>query len=197
MNAYTEDLKRARELRDSQKYFHEKYPRLYTSDAAGLVNALEIAEQYNIPIDNLYCHGNGVISLSGRTGSFEFVFRNSYNFAYRATDYKIDASKLYVHLSFGGCGRLNLVSAIGGNSSYLYEGEFQEEWENFLDKILSYHPVQYDDVNNEYFFTVPDGYRLFCDFPEILSKAEEKFDKLNAKRKIERLKKQIEELENA
>ena len=50
-------------------------------------------------------------------------------------------------------------------------------------------------VNHEYFFTVPDGYKLFCDFPDILKKSKNKFKKLNETHEISELKEKLRKLE--
>lgn len=189
------DIKRARETKENIEYFRNKYTRLYTDDLRRIADALEIAEQYDIPIDKMCLSSFDMILLSGKTGSFEFYISHSYCFTNRATDYKIDENMWYVRLSFCGCGRLNLVTPVNRYSNYLYSGEFQTAWEEFIEIIKGYHPVQYDDINNEYFFTVPDGYKLFCDFPEILEKTKNKFKKLNETREIEELKEKLRKLE--
>lgn len=195
MANYSDDIIRARETQESIEYFRNKYTRLYTHDLRRIADVLEIAEQYDIPIDKLWLSSFDRILLSGKTGSFEFYIRHSYCFTNRATDYKIDENLWYVHLSFCGCGRLNFINNANGNNDYLYEGEFQTAWEEFVETIETYNPVQYDDINNEYFFTVPDGYRLFCDFPKILEKTKNKFKKLNETREIEELKEKLRKLE--
>ena len=190
------DIKRALETKESIEYFRNKYTRLRTDDLRRIADVLEIAEQYDIPIDKMCLSSFDRILLSGKTGSFEFYIRHSYCFANRATDYKIDENMWYVHLSFCGCGRLNLVTPVNRNSNYLYSGEFQTAWEEFIEIIKGYHPVQYDDINNEFFFTVPDGYKLFCDFPEILEKSKNKFKKLNETLEIAELKEKLRKLED-
>ena len=188
MANYSDDIIRARETQESIEYFRNKYTLLGTHDLRRIADVLEIAEQYDIPIDKMWIGSFDRISLSGKTGGFEFYIRHSFCCTNRATDYKIDENMWYVHLSFCGCGRLNIINNANGNNGYLYEGEFQTAWEEFVETIGTYNPVQYDDINNEYFFTVPDGYRLFCDFPEILEKTKNKFKKLNDTREIEELK---------
>ena len=195
MENYSEDIRRARETQESIEYFRNKYTRLYTHDLRRIADVLEIADQYDIPIDKMWLGSFDRISLSGKTGSFEFYIRHSYCFTNRATDYKIDENMWHVHLSFCGCGRLNLVTPVNGNKDYLYSGEFQTAWEEFIETIKGYHPVQYDDMNHEYFFTVPDGYKLFCDFHEILEKSKNKFKKLNETREIAELKEKLRKLE--
>lgn len=189
------DIERARKTQKSIDYFQKKYRRFYGCDLRRIADVLEIAEQYDIPIDKMWLESFDRISLSGKTGSFAFYIRHSYCFANRATDYKIDENEWYVHLSFNGCGRLNIINNANRNNGYLYEGEFQTAWEEFIETIKGYHPVQYDDINNEYFFTVPDGYKLFCDFPEILEKTKDKFKRLNETREIEELKEKLRKLE--
>lgn len=190
------DIELARKTQRSIEYFKKKYARFYECDLRRIAYVLEIAEQYDIPIDKMWLSSFDRIALSGKTGSIEFYIRHSYRFTNRATDYKIDENEWYIHLSFGGCGRLNFINNANGNNGYLYEGEFQTAWEEFIEIIKGYHPVQYDDINNEYFFTVPDGYKLFCDFPEILEKTKEKFKKLNETREIAELKEKLRKLEN-
>ena len=195
MSEYSEDIKRAIETKENIELLRKKYPRYYAHDISRLVDVLEIADQYAIPIDNMWLNSYNTILLSGKTGSFEFIIIHSYQFSNRATDYKIDENNWYVNLSFRGRGRLNLVNNANGDNQYLYFGEFQKAWEEFIETIKGYHPVQYDDINHEYFFTVPDGYKLFCDFPDILKKAENKFNKLNKKREIEELNEKLRKLE--
>lgn len=191
-----QDIERARKTQKSIEYFRNKYTRFHGCDLRRIADVLEIAEQYDIPIDKMCLGSFDRILLSGKTGSFEFCIRHSYCFTNRATDYKIDKNEWYVHLSFCGCGRLNLINNSNGNNGYLYEGEFQTAWEEFVETIETYNPVQYDDMNHEYFFTVPDGYKLFCDFPEILGKTKDKFKKLNETREIAELKEKLRKLEN-
>ena len=195
MSEYSEDIKRAIETKENIELLRKKYPRFYAHDISRLVDVLEIADQYAIPIDNMWLTSYNTILLSGKTGRFEFIIRHSYQFSNRATDYKIDENNWYVHLSFGGCGRLNLVNNANANNQYLYFGEFQKAWEEFIETIESYNPVQYDDINNEYFFTVQDGYKLFCEFPDILEKTKNKFNKLNEKHEIAELKEKLRKLE--
>ena len=195
MENYSDDIRRAIETQESIEYFRNKYTLLGTHDLRRIADVLEIAEQYDIPIDKMRLSSFGRILLLGKTGNFEFHIRHSFYCTNRATDYKIDENMWYVHLSFRGCGRLNLVTPVNGNSDYLYSGEFQTAWEEFIETIKGYHPVQYDDINHEYFFTVPDGYKLFCDFPEILEKSKNKFKKLNETREIAELKEKIRKLE--
>ena len=195
MENYSDDIRRARETQESIEYFRNKYTLLGTHDLRRIADVLEIAEQYDIPIDKMRLSSFGRILLLGKTGSFEFYIRHSFYCANRSTDYKIDENMWYVRLSFCGCGRLNLVTPVNGNSDYLYSGEFQTAWEEFIETIKGYHPVQYDDINHEYFFTVPDGYKLFCDFPEILEKSKNKFKKLNETREIAELKEKLRKLE--
>ena len=189
------DIELARKTQRSIEYFKKKYARFYECDLRRIADVLEIADQYDIPIDKMWLSSFDRIALSGKTGSIEFYIRHSYRFTNRATDYKIDENEWYVHLSFCGCGRLNFINNANGNNGYLYDGEFQTAWEEFIETIESYNPVQYDDINHEYFFTVPDGYKLFCDFTDILVEVKNKFKKLNEAREIEQLKKRLEELE--
>ena len=195
MSEYSEDIKRAIETKENIELLRKKYPRYYAHDISRLVDVLEIADQHAIPIDNMWLNSYNTILLSWKTGSFEFIIRHSSQFSNRATDYKIDENNWYVHLSFGGRGRLNLVNNANGDNQYLYFGEFQTAWEEFIETIKGYHPVQYDDINHEYFFTVPDGYKLFCDFPEIIEKSKNKFKKLKETREIAELKEKLRKLE--
>lgn len=87
-----------------------------------------------------------------------------------------------------GCGRLEYV-----NSDYWYD--IENEWQEFMDVLKSYEPLDYDEVNNRYVYSLENGKRLIEAYDEL----EEAFkDKLNRKIKAVQLaqkKKQMELLQ--
>lgn len=129
-----------------------------------LPDVLEISEKYGIPVDKMYLHYG--YTLKERHANFEFSVCHGCNLTNKETGYKWSKNEWYIHLSFGGCGRLNFVNCnrYYQNSDVLYLGEPDKVWRDFLSKLLEYNPLDYDEINNEYLYTVEDGYRLYNDF---------------------------------
>ena len=68
MENYSDDIRRARETQESIEYFRNKYTLLGTHDLRRIADVLEIAEQYDIPIDKMRLSSFGRILLLGKTG---------------------------------------------------------------------------------------------------------------------------------
>lgn len=67
-------------------------------------------------------------------------------------------------------------------------------WEEFKDTLLSYNPLDWDDMNFNYVYSEEDGIRLYKDFDKIYSLYKNKFDKALKESKIWQLEKQLGEL---
>lgn len=57
------------------------------------------------------------------------------------------------------------------SSAYAYKAEAEDVWVNFLKRIQGYSPIDWDSVNNDYIFSVKNGYRLYKDFGDIYKQA--------------------------
>ena len=57
------------------------------------------------------------------------------------------------------------------SSAYAYKAEAEDVWVNFLKRIQEYDPIDWDGVNNDYIFSVENGYQLYKDFGNIHKQA--------------------------
>ena len=91
------------------------------------------------------------------------------------------------------CGRLAFV-----NERYYWA--INNEWDEFMNILKSYEPLDYDTINNEYIYDIEHGKKLIADYKDIVSNFEEKLhSKVNEiliQDKREQLKKLQEELED-
>ena len=63
-----------------------------------------------------------------------------------------------------------------------------------MEWIRSYNPIDWDNLNNEYVFSVRSGYRLYQDFKAKYDETREQMDNAVAKYKIEKLQAEIRRL---
>ena len=63
-----------------------------------------------------------------------------------------------------------------------------------MEWIRSYNPIDWDNLNNEYVFSVRNGYRLYQDFKAKYDETREQMDKAVAEYKIEKLQAEIRRL---
>lgn len=110
----------------------------------------------------------------------------NYNLTNSKTNYQLNGVDSIVIWSES-CGRLAFVS-----QDYWYE--IEEEWEEFCNILLSYNPLDYDYINNNYIYSLEDGKRLIVDYEEIVKNLREKINKKVKEVQIERKKKEIERL---
>lgn len=90
------------------------------------------------------------------------------------------------------CGRLAFV-----DDAYWYT--IDDEWKEFMKTLLSYEPLDWDELNNTYIFDVENGKRLIEDYKQILNEFMDKCHvrikayQIEQKRKeLERLQKELE-----
>ena len=103
--------------------------------------------------------------------------------------YKFDENKNYIQLDNGNIGRLmfGAVDSIDYPSTDII-------WKEFKDMLLSYNPLDWDDMNFNYVYSEEDGVRLYKDFAEIYRIYRNKFDEVLKASKIRRLEKQLSKL---
>lgn len=156
-----DDIALAVETINNTRALKKKYPGFALDQ---LPDVLEISEKYGIPVDEMYLHYG--YTLKKRYANFEFSVCHGCNLTNKETGYKQDKNEWYIHLSFGGCGRLNFANCnrYYQNSNILYSDEPNKVWHDFLSKLLEYNPLDYDGANNEYLYAIEDGYRLYNDF---------------------------------
>lgn len=83
------------------------------------------------------------------------------------------------------CGRLGFV-----DRDYWYT--IDDEWNELMQILRSYNPLDWDELNNTYIFDVENGKRLIDDYKQILS---EFLDKCHVKIKQYQLEQKRKELE--
>lgn len=57
------------------------------------------------------------------------------------------------------------------SSAYAYKAEAEDVWVNFLKRIEEYSPIDWDSVNNDYIFSIENGYKLYKDFSDMYKQA--------------------------
>ena len=132
-----------------------------------VVELLSAAIECDIPPEEMSVNGWQMIKLKRRYCSFEFDVVHNYRLTNKTTHQKLNDSKWYIHFGCGGCGRLNLCAS----SDYAYKAEAEDVWVNFLKRIQEYNPIDWDGVNNDYIFSVENGYKLYKDFGDIYKQA--------------------------
>ena len=75
----------------------------------------------------------------------------------------INDNEWYIVFDCGGCARLNFES----DSNFIYKPQCEEIWQDFLERIKGYNPLDWDTLNHEYIFTLNDGYKFYKAFESI------------------------------
>lgn len=132
-----------------------------------VVELLSVAIDCNIPPEEMSIDCCLGISLKQSHGYFKFGLTRGYKLTNKTTYEPSDKTKWYVRFSFGGCGRLNLCES----SKYAYKAEAEDVWVNFLKRIQEYDPIDWDDINNDYIFSIENEYKLYKDFGYIYKQA--------------------------
>ena len=117
----------------------------------------------------------------------DFSIEKRYHICNSSTGYQPKDDTWYVIWDNGNIGRLQFVSN-------KYYSDVQDEWEEFKNRLLSYNPLDYDDMNNFNVYDIENGKRLMADYQQIcnetLAKMTDKIKQVQlkeAKEKYERL----------
>ena len=87
------------------------------------------------------------------------------------------------------CGRLAFVAD-------KYWSSVCEEWNEFMDVLKSYSPIDYDSLNDVYIFDLENGKRLIADYERIKNDFIEKANKKIKETDIKQKKKELERLQS-
>lgn len=156
-----------------------------------VVNLLSVALECDIPPEEMSVGAWDTIKLKDSYRSFEFNVVHKYRLTNKTTHQTLTDSKWYIHFGCGGCGRLNLCAS----SAYAYKAEAEDVWVNFLKRIQGYNPIDWDGVNNDYIFSVENGYRLYKDFGNIYKEAVNAMRQTIAKYKKAELEAELKRLD--
>jgi hypothetical protein len=164
------------------KKYLEFFP--YSEEAKNNLKLCEYAEELGIKLNGSYypkidC-GYFVINSQIKAGKKYRLTNSKTNFEQNG----IDTIILWTE----SCGRLAFI-----NEKYWHD--VQEEWDWFCGKLLSYKPLDYDEMNNNYIYDVKNGKKLINDYKSIIEEFNEKLKEKIVKTEIEEKKKQIEKLQ--
>ena len=155
MNELQKDLQTARQIRVDLDQLYHKYG---SWNLYHIIRLLTVAVECNIPWIDLKA-GEGWVRMNKCPADFGFYFDREFHLVNTATNAQLEMAKWYICFKCGGIGRLNFV-----DSQYAYKQEPDKVWQDFLKWILSYEPIDWDDWNNEYVFSLENGLRLYRDF---------------------------------
>ena len=163
------------------------------STASNNLTLCEYAEELGVALDrksyypNMHCD---YFQINGQIKAGK-----KYYLVNSRTQYKINGFDTIVIWN-ASCGRLDFV-----NDYYWYT--IEDEWKEFMKTLLSYEPLDWDELNNTYIYDLENGKRLVEDYPQIhkefLDKCHVRIKayQLEQKRKeLERLQKELEESDN-
>lgn len=122
-----------------------------------------------------------------RTSYLDFNITKGYYITNNGTGHKSDPGQYYVHWDNGNIGRLQFVSSE-------YWGDVEDEWREFLERLKSYNPINYDPHNSHIVYDVENGKRIMEDYDDICKEFNDKFQRKIKKLKIERKQKELEKL---
>lgn len=175
-----------REVNNFYKGSYEIY--ISTVTLEFIINKISFAEKHDIPLSLiLSSYGNGM-RLCG-VGCVDFYIVHQPNVTNKQTYYKFDKNKNYIQLDSGNIGRLMF-----GNVNFIDYPNTDAIWEEFNTVLLSYNPLDWDDINFNYVYGEEDGVRLYKDFEDIYKAYKKKFDDVLNASKIQRLEKQLSKL---
>lgn len=106
------------------------------------------------------------------------------------THFKFSKDENYVVWDNGNIGRLQF----GDFRGEIYR-EFDGEWEEFQEKLLSYGALDYDPMNDRIIYDIENGKKLMLDYDEICREISSKIKVKEKKLEIEELEKRIRELQ--
>lgn len=112
---------------------------------------------------------------------------DAYHLHNSVTKYKFDPDKYYIHWDNGNIGRLQFIT-----KEYYYV--MTEEWQEFRNRMLSYNPVDYDELNDHIVYDIENGKKAMEDYKKICREIDSKMDKKIKQIKIQEMEEQLREL---
>ena len=168
----------------------KEYLKYFPRDTYAQNNLLlcEYAEELGVELSDKYYprieYGYFVINSQIKVGK-RYCLTNS------ATKYEQNGKDSLV-IWHESCGRLAFV-----NRDYWWD--IADEWNEFMNVLKSYNPLDYDELNNNYIYDIENGKRLindygkiYQDFMEKVNKKIKEIDIANKKKELERLQKELE-----
>lgn len=117
----------------------------------------------------------------------DFTISKDYHMTNSETGYSPDPEQYYILWDNGNVGRLQFVSQ-------KYWWDVEKEWDEFLGKLMSYKPVDYNPLNCHMVFDIHNGKQLLRDYQKICAETQKVMNKVIRQKQIEETKKKYEEL---
>ena len=136
---------------------------------------LELNGSYYPRIDYDYCLINQQIKVGKK-----------YDLTNSTTKYKQNGNDTIV-IWHESSGRLAFVD----NEYWFY---IDDEWQEFVNVLMSYNPLDYDELNNVYIYDIENGKHLIFDYDKIVGGFMNKVNKKIKEIQLERKRKQLEQL---
>jgi hypothetical protein len=99
---------------------------------------------------------------------------------------------------FNGEDTIIIWSAPAGRLTFVrdeYWWDIADEWDEFMNVLKSYNPLDYDELNDNYIYNLENGKRLINDYKKIVDDFMEKVNNKIKKVELEKKKKQLELLQ--
>ena len=185
LSEYKKDLEIIHQLNSQSAAIRHKYNNFSLET---LTDLLPILMQSDISIYEVDVDMYGFV-LKLNCAYFNFHIINTYKLENPNNNVILDEDKWYIMFDCGGQGRLNFDS---GDSNFIYKPQCEEIWQDFLERIKSYKPLNWDKLNQEYIFTLEDGYRLYKDFESIYRIFKNKIKEAICKHKIQEFENELD-----
>lgn len=155
MNELQKDLQTARQILKDSDTLYQKYR---YRNIHQIIQLLTVAVECNVPWIDLNVD-TGQVKFNKCPMDCGFYFDHQFHLVNTTINAQPEMAKWYIHFSCGGIRRLNFAG-----SQYAYKQEPDEVWQDFLTWVKSYEPIDWDDMNNEYIFSLENGIRLYHEF---------------------------------
>lgn len=143
----------------------------------------------NSSVDNVLDECNILEAIGEGWGykiPYDFDVKKKPHITNASAHYEFDDNEYYV--VWDSVSRLQFV-----HEDYYYD--VTEEWQQFLAELDSYEPLDSDSYNCRKIYSIENGKRLMNDYADICERTREAMQKKVKKAKVERLKRELEELE--
>ena len=112
------------------------------------------------------------------------ITKGDYYITNSATKYKPDPDAYYVHWDNGNIGQLQFVQ----------EHIFYDGYNEFLEKLRSYNPVDWDPLNDHIIYDIENGKRVMADYKDIVKETRQKAREVAKQYRIKQLEAEMAKL---
>ena len=166
----------------------KEYLKYFPNDSSANNNLqlCEYADELGIELKNTYSYYPRM-SYGYFVINEQIKFGKKYNLTNSKTKYYHNDTDNIVIWN-ASCGRLAFV-----NIEYWYD--IDDEWNDFMNVLKSYDPLDYDEINNTYLYDLEHGKKLIDDYDEIVKDFMCKVNKKIKEVQITKKRKELERLQ--